>query len=115
MRRLYKLVEDGRSEVDDLLSERIADLKRAREKAHAALDRAKSANPTFEAASPIAIERFTRAMRESLTTGTSRSAKPTWAPSSAASRSTTARSGFSVLSKRCSRPSWRPAKARKVF
>jgi hypothetical protein len=40
LRRLYKLVEDGQSEVDDLLNERIADLKATRAKAHAALERA---------------------------------------------------------------------------
>jgi hypothetical protein len=43
LRRLYKLVEDGRAELDDLLADRIADLKRARERAHAVLERARSA------------------------------------------------------------------------
>jgi hypothetical protein len=64
-------MEDGRAELDDMLSDRIADLKRARERAHAALERARSAAPaTGEANSPVAIERFTRAMRERLRGGT---------------------------------------------
>ncbi len=42
LRRLYQLVEDGRDHVDDILRARMADLKQAREKAHAALERARS-------------------------------------------------------------------------
>jgi hypothetical protein len=45
LRRFYKLVEDGRAELDDLLADRIADLKWARERAHAALERAKVGYP----------------------------------------------------------------------
>jgi site-specific DNA recombinase len=69
LRRLYKLVEDGRDEVDDILKGRIADLKLAREKALAALERARSGTRAVEDISPIAVERFTRTMREKLTTG----------------------------------------------
>jgi site-specific DNA recombinase len=69
LRRLYKLVEDGRDEVDDILKARIADLKQAREKACAALERARSATRTVEDISPIVVERFVRTMRERLTTG----------------------------------------------
>ena len=54
-----------RHHADDILKARIVDLKLAREKAHAALERARSAT----GASPIVIERFTRTMREKLTTG----------------------------------------------
>ena len=69
LRRLYKLVEDGRDHVDDILKARIGDLKLAREKAHAALERARSGTRAVEDISPIVIERFTRTMRENLTTG----------------------------------------------
>ena len=69
LRRLYKLVEDGHDEVDDILKGRIADLKQTREKARAALERARSATRTVEDISPIVIERFTRTMREKLTIG----------------------------------------------
>jgi hypothetical protein len=43
LRRLYKLVEGGRDEVDDILRARITGLKLSREKAHATLERARSA------------------------------------------------------------------------
>jgi hypothetical protein len=69
LRRLSKLVEDGRHGLDDILSARIADLKLARQKAHAALERARSTRRAVEDLSPIVIERFTRTMREKLTTG----------------------------------------------
>jgi site-specific DNA recombinase len=69
LRRLYKLVEDGRDEADDILKARIATLKLTREKALAALDRAGSAARPVGDISPIVIERFARAMREKLTTG----------------------------------------------
>jgi hypothetical protein len=63
------LVEDGRSEVDDLLNERIADLKVKRERAHSALERARSGRGTAADDRPILIERFTRNMRERLSAG----------------------------------------------
>ncbi len=69
VRRLYKLAEDGRDEVDEVLRARIAELKLAREKALAALDRARLATRAVEDISPIVVERFTRTMREKLTTG----------------------------------------------
>jgi site-specific DNA recombinase len=43
LRRLYKLLEGGRDEVDDIQRARITGLKLSREKAHAALERARSA------------------------------------------------------------------------
>ena len=69
LRRLYQFVEDGRDHVVDILRARMADLKLAREKAHAALERARSGTRAVEDISPIVIERFTRTMRENLTTG----------------------------------------------
>jgi hypothetical protein len=55
-------VEDGRDEVDDILRARITSLKLARERAHAALERASTR--VVADLSPIIIERFTRTMRE---------------------------------------------------
>jgi DNA invertase Pin-like site-specific DNA recombinase len=69
LRRLYKIVEDGREQVDDILRVRIADLRLAREKALGALERVRSATRAVEDISPIVIERFTRTMREKLSTG----------------------------------------------
>ena len=69
LRRLYKLIEDGRDEADDILRARIAELKLVREKAQAALERARSTARGVEDISPLVIERFTRTMREKLTTG----------------------------------------------
>jgi site-specific DNA recombinase len=43
LRRLYKLVEDGVTQMDDLLKERINSLKADRDRAAAALERARSA------------------------------------------------------------------------
>lgn len=69
LRRLYKLVEDGRDKVDDFLKRRIADLKLAREKALAALERARFDTWAVEDISPLVVERFAKTMREKLTTG----------------------------------------------
>ena len=69
LRRLYKLVEDGVAEMDDLLKDRITALKADRDRAQAALERARSASPSAGDISPILVERFGHTMREKLTTG----------------------------------------------
>ena len=69
LRRLYKLVEDNLTEIDDVLKERIAALKAERDHTFAALDRARmGVRPTVEI-SPIVVERFGRTMQERLTSG----------------------------------------------
>jgi hypothetical protein len=69
LRRLYKLVEDGVTQMDDLLRDRINSLKADRDRAAAALERARSAvRPAVEIRS-IMVERFGLIMREKLTTG----------------------------------------------
>lgn len=68
LRRLYKLVEDGLAELDDILKERIATLKLSRNAAKAALDRIRSTMPEAEI-DPEVVEKFGRLMRESITTG----------------------------------------------
>jgi hypothetical protein len=74
-----------------------------------------AAIPTTEADSPIAIERFMRAMWKRLNTGTIQFRKACVCSPSVASRSMTARSGSSVPSKRWSRPSSRAGNAAPVF
>ena len=69
LRRLYKLVEDGRDEADDILKARIVELRQTREKALAALDRAQTGKRLVQDIGPILVERFTRTMREKLTAG----------------------------------------------
>jgi hypothetical protein len=67
--RLYKLVEDGMAEMDDVLRDRITALKADRKRVHAALDRAREGGQPTPDLSPILVEQFGRTMREKLTTG----------------------------------------------
>jgi site-specific DNA recombinase len=69
LRRLYKLVEDGVAEMDNLLKDRITALKADRDGAQAALDRAKSGVRPAVDISPIVVERFGSTMREKLASG----------------------------------------------
>ncbi|NJO32155.1 MAG: recombinase family protein [Rhodospirillales bacterium] len=69
LRRLYRLVEDGLAQVDEILKDRIASLKASQAAAVAALDRAKSATRAIDDVSPLAVDRFARIMRGRLTTG----------------------------------------------
>jgi len=69
LRRLYKLVEDGVTAMDDVLKDRITALKADRDRAQGALDRARSGVRPAVDISPIVVERFGRTMREKLTTG----------------------------------------------
>jgi site-specific DNA recombinase len=70
LRRLYKLVEDGLTDLDDVLKDRLNTLKAERDRACAALERARShVGDGAIAIDPGLIERFGRAMREHLTTG----------------------------------------------
>jgi site-specific DNA recombinase len=69
LRRLYRLVEDGRAEADDLLRERIAAIRSERDAAKAALDRAVSGKVPASAMDPAMLVRFGQVMRERLTTG----------------------------------------------
>ena len=68
-RRLYKLVEEGETDPDDLLHGRITALRADRDRARAALERARAAVRPAVDVSPIVVERFGEAMRERLTTG----------------------------------------------
>ena len=116
LRRIYKLVEDGRDEVDDILRARIADLKQARAKAQAALERARSATRSVEDVEPH--------RRRALHANHAREAHDRRGPlpqglsgrrSSTASRSMTARCGSWAARTCWNKPSWPAGKTRPVF
>ena len=67
--RLYKLVENGAAEIDDILKDRIVALKADRNRARTAADRARSGTRLVADISPTSIERFGKTMRERLMTG----------------------------------------------
>ena len=68
LKRLYKMVEDGLTDLDEILKERITSLKLDRDRAKTALDRIRHRLPA-SSIPPEIIERFGRAMRENITTG----------------------------------------------
>ena len=67
--RLYRLIEDGQTEVDDILKDRITTLRANRDRAKSALDRAKEGSARAIRIDPALIERFGRTMRENFTNG----------------------------------------------
>ena len=68
LRRLYALVEDGVTDLDEVLKVRLADIKADRDKARNALDRIKGQSPAARI-DRAKIERFGSLMRQSITTG----------------------------------------------
>jgi site-specific DNA recombinase len=69
LKRLYRLVEDGVTDLDDVLKGRLASLKADRDRARAALEIAKAHLAPEIRVDPALIERFGRVMRENLTSG----------------------------------------------
>jgi len=69
LKRLYRMVEDGLTDLDDILKERLAALKQERDRAKGALDRIHVAKCPPTEIAPEMIERFGRLMRENVTTG----------------------------------------------
>ena len=69
LKRLYRLVEDGVTDVDEVLKERLNILKGDRDRAKAALERAKEQSASQIQIDPALIERFGRTMRENFTAG----------------------------------------------
>ena len=63
------LVEDGLTDLDDVLRDRLAALKAERDRAKAALERAKENSASQIQIDPALIERFGRMMRENFSTG----------------------------------------------
>ena len=69
LRRLYRSIEDGIVELDDILRERTATLKSERERAKAAFDRARAQCGTVATIAPAKINAFARLMTEKLDNG----------------------------------------------
>ncbi|WP_375454844.1 recombinase family protein [uncultured Methylobacterium sp.] len=69
LKRLYAMVEEGVTELDDILRERLSALKLERDRAKAALDRVQVAECPAAAIAPDLVERFGALMRENVTTG----------------------------------------------
>jgi site-specific DNA recombinase len=69
LKRLYRLVEDGVTDLDDLLKERLDRLKADRDRGRAALEPTKTRQGADIRIDPALIESFGRTMRENLTTG----------------------------------------------
>jgi site-specific DNA recombinase len=69
IRRLYRMVEDGMTEMDELLAERLATLKAEREKAKAALERAQFQTRPEIILQADDIQRFSEFMSEKITSG----------------------------------------------
>jgi DNA invertase Pin-like site-specific DNA recombinase len=69
LKRLYRLVEDGVTDLDDVLKDRLNNLKAERDRAKAALEAAKYQIAPGIRIDPALIERFGRSMREKFTTG----------------------------------------------
>jgi hypothetical protein len=68
-KRLYRGIEEGVVEIDDLLGERIAELKTERQKAQAAYDRAAAQNAPSAVVDPEKIAAFSKLMSDLLENG----------------------------------------------
>ena len=69
LKRLYRLVEDGMTDLDEVLKDRLNTLKGDRDRAKAALEHAKELSTPQIEIDPALIERFGRTMREHFSTG----------------------------------------------
>jgi len=69
LKRLYRLVEDGLTDLDEVLKDRLNSLKADRDRARAALERAKEQSASQIEIDPALLRRFGRTMREHFTTG----------------------------------------------
>jgi hypothetical protein len=69
LKRLYQLVENGMTDLDDVLKDRLNSLKADRDRAKAALHATRSQIGSDIHIDPALIERFGRSMREKFTSG----------------------------------------------
>src|SRR4029077_13415159 len=69
LKRLYRLVEDGLTDLDEVLKERLNTLKADRDRAKAALERAEEHSGSQTQIDPALIERFGRIIRENFSSG----------------------------------------------
>ena len=74
--RLYRLIEDGVTDLDDVLKHRLNTLKAARDRAKAALERAKESSKPRITIDPALIKRFGRVMTENFENGSVPFRKP---------------------------------------
>jgi len=69
LKRLYTMVEEGVTDLDDILKDRLASIKLDRDRAKVALERIKSQNTAPVIFNSEVIERFGRAMRDNIASG----------------------------------------------
>ncbi|WP_157817337.1 hypothetical protein [Bradyrhizobium sp. SK17] len=69
LKRLYRLIEDGITKMHDVLKDRLNSLKADRDRAKAALERAKSHSSQAIRIDPALLEQFGRSVRENFTSG----------------------------------------------
>ena len=69
LKRLYRLIEEGVTDLDDVLKDRLNNLKAGRDRAKAALDRAGAHAVPIIQIDPARIQRFGELMRHNLTIG----------------------------------------------
>ena len=69
LKRLYRLIEDGVTESDEILKDRLNELKVDRDRAKAALERAKEQSAPQAHIDPALIERFGRTLCENFRNG----------------------------------------------
>ena len=69
LKRLYRLIEDGVTDLNDILRDRLNSLKADRDRTKAALESAKAQIAPAIHIDPALIERFGRSMREKFTAG----------------------------------------------
>jgi hypothetical protein len=80
LKRLYRQVEDGMTEMDDVLKDRLNTLKADRDRAKAALERAKSLSSRAIRIDPALLEQLGRSKYENITSGSIRSVGPIYVP-----------------------------------
>jgi len=69
LKRLYRLIEEGVTDLDDVLKERLGNIKAERDRAKAALERASQHAVPITQIDPARIEGLGRLMRHNLTNG----------------------------------------------
>jgi site-specific DNA recombinase len=70
LRRLYRIVEEGVTEIDDVLKGRLGQLKTDREGTKPALERITASSARSATIELEAVEKFSRLMRENIASGT---------------------------------------------
>jgi site-specific DNA recombinase len=66
---VYRLIEEGVTDLDDVLKDRLATIKGERDRAKTALERASTHLTLAQEIDPVLVERFGEVMRQNLTSG----------------------------------------------